>query len=1031
MLLSDLSVKRPVFATVVNLLLVTFGILAFSQLPLREYPDVNAPIVSISTDYRGASAAIVETKITQVLEELVSGIEGIKSMSSSSSDGGSRINIEFKLTRDIDAAANDVRERIARALDDLPEEADPPEIYKADSNTDVIMWLNLSSPTLSSLELSDYAERYLQDRFATVDGVARVRIGGGGRYAMRIWLNSLALAARQLTITDIEDALRRENVELPAGRIESKDREFTLRVARGYRNADDFAQLVLKQQPDGTLIRLADVARVELGTDEYRKELRGNGEPMVGIGIIKQSTANTLAVSRAVKREAEKVSQQLPEYIKLHDSYDTSVFVEGAIQEVYRTLFITMILVVVVILVFLGSLRATLVPAVTVPISLISAFIALSMLGFSVNLLTLLALVLAIGLVVDDAIVVLENIYRRIELGEPPLTAAYHGARQVSFAVIVTTLVLIAVFVPIAFLQGNVGRLFAEFALTMAAAVSFSSIVALSLSPMMCSKLFKPNARKSLIHRIIDSFFRYLAIIYQKLLEFVLKVSFLIILLLIGIGFGIYYLFQQLPTEFTPKEDRGAFFIMMTAPEGASFSYTQRYMAEIEKTMLRYVENGEAIRALARVPLSFGNSAVVNSGIGIMVLEDWDKRRPAWAMMSEVMGDMKQLVGVKAFTVMRRGLGQRGIEQPVQFVIGGSSYEELVQWRDIILDKARQNQNLISVDADYKETKPQLMLVIDKNRAADLGVSIQEIGRTLETLLGSRRVTTFLHRGEEYDVMLEGEDQDYRTPADLASIYVRAEKTGILVPLSSLITIHETATSTSLERYNRMRAITISANLAEGYTLGEALSFLENIAKNEIPLAQIDYKGQSADFQDSTRSVNFTFILALLVVFLVLAAQFESFIHPLVIMLTVPLAIFGALLGLNVMGLSINIYSQIGIVMLIGLATKNGILIVEFTNQLRDAGQEFKQALLEASQQRLRPILMTAITTIMGALPLILAHGAGSESRIVIGVVIFSGVTFATVFTLFVVPVAYWLLAKHTTSPNEIARQLETLARNN
>ncbi|WP_353570428.1 efflux RND transporter permease subunit [Candidatus Albibeggiatoa sp. nov. BB20] len=1027
MLLSDISVKRPVFATVVNLLLVTFGILAFYQLPLREYPDVNAPVVSISTDYRGAAAVIVETKITQVLEDLVSGIEGIKHIDSSSSDGKSRINIEFKLSRDIDSAANDVRERIARALDDLPEESDPPEIYKADSNTSVIMWLNLSSPSLNSLELSDYAERYLQDQFAIVDGVARVRIGGGGRYAMRIWLNSLALAARQLTITDIENALRRENVELPAGRIESKDREFTIRIARSYRDADDFAQLVLTRQADGSVIRLGDVARVELGQDDYRRELRGNGEPMIGIGIIKQSTANTLAVARAVKREAVKVRQQLPEYIELHDSYDTSVFIEGAIEEVYRTLFIAMILVVAVILIFLGSLRATLVPAVTVPISLISAFIVISALGFSVNLLTLLALVLAIGLVVDDAIVVLENIYRRIEQGEPPLLASYHGARQVSFAVIVTTLVLIAVFVPIAFLQGNVGRLFAEFALTMAAAVGFSSIVALSLSPMMCSVLFKQNLRKTFIHRLIDRFFQGLATFYAKLLNIALKVSFLIILLLIGVGFGIYYVFQQLPSEFAPKEDRGAFFIMMTAPEGASFSYSQRYMAEIEKTMLRYVENGEATRALARVPRSFGSSAVVNSGIGIMVLSNWDKRRPAEEIMGEIMGDMKQLVGVKAFTVMRRGLGQRGIQRPVQFVIGGGRYEELAQWRDIILEQARQNPNLISVDADYKETKPQLMLVIDKDRAADLGVSIREIGSSLETLLGSRRVTTFLRQGEEYDVVLEGEDQDYRTPADLASIYVRAEQTGLLVPLSNLVTLQETATSTSLQRYNRIRAITITAGLAEGYSLSEALDFLGNIVKQEMPQARIDYKGQSADFQDSTQSVNFTFILALLVVFLVLAAQFESFIHPLVIMLTVPLAIFGALLGLDIMGQSINIYSQIGIVMLIGLATKNGILIVEFTNQLRDAGHEFKEALLQASQQRLRPILMTAITTIMGAVPLILAQGAGSESRVVIGVVIFSGVAFSTFFTLFVVPVAYWLLARHTQSPNAIARKLEAL----
>jgi multidrug efflux pump len=1027
MILSDISVKRPVFATVLSLLLITFGVLTFLQLPLREYPDVNPPVVSISTDYRGASAAVVESKITRLLEELVSGIEGIDNISSSSSDGSSRINIEFKLSRDIDAAANDVRERIARALDRLPEEAGAPEIYKTDSNTDVIMWLNLSSPSLSGLELADYAERYLRDRFAVVDGVAQVRIGGGGRYAMRIWLNSHELAARNLTVADVEAALRRENIELPAGRIESQHREFSVRVARAYQNVNDFSQLVLQRNADGNIIRLAEVAKVELGAADYRTELRGNGEPMVGIGIIQQSTANTLEVARGVKAEAERVRQQLPSHIELHTSYDTSVFVENAIQEVYKTLFIAMILVIMVILVFLGSIRATLIPAVTVPISLISAFLVISALGFSINLLTLLALVLAIGLVVDDAIVVLENIYRRIEEGEPPLLAAYNGARQVSFAVIVTTLVLIAVFVPIAFLQGNVGRLFSEFALTMAAAVGFSSVVALSLSPMMCSQLFRRELRKNSLNIFMDNLFQWLANIYVVLLKYTLKISPLIILILFGIGYGSYQLFQKIPTEFAPKEDRGAFFVMMNAPEGATFEYSQSYMRNIEQSLMQYVENGEVTRALARVPRSFGSTAAVNSGIGILVLEDWDKRRSAWVIMQELNDELQQLIGVRAFPVMRSSFGQRGIQQPVQFVLGGSTYEELVAWRDIILQHAQQNPNLLSLDSDYKETKPQIMLFIDKDRAADLGVSIMTIGRTLETLLGSRTVTTFSREGEEYDVLLQGETDIYRTPSDLAKIYVRSERNGNLIPLSNLVTLEELATSVSLERYNRMRAITISANLADGYTLGEALDFLEQIVAKELPQARIDYKGQSADFKNAAQAVNFTFILALLIVFLVLAAQFESFIHPLVIMLTVPLAIFGALLGLDYNGQSINIYSQIGIVMLIGLATKNGILIVEFTNQLRDAGHEFQSALLLAAQQRLRPILMTAITTIMGALPLILASGAGSESRIVIGIVVFWGISFATFFTLFVIPSAYWLLAKNTKSPNAISKRLQEL----
>jgi multidrug efflux pump len=949
MLLSDISVKRPVFATVISLLLIAFGIIAFNQLPLREYPDISSPIVSISTDYRGAAAAIVETKVTQVLEDRISGIEGIKNIESISEDGRSKITLEFKLSRDIDAAANDVRDRVSRVLDNLPEEADPPEIYKVDANEDVIMWLNLSSLRLNALELTDFAERYLVDRFAVLDGVARVRIGGARRYAMRVWLDRKALAARGLTVNDVEDALRAENVELPAGRIESLEREFTVRVARSYQSAEDFQQLVLMRGEDGYLVRLAEVARVEVGPEDYRSELRGNGEFMIGLGIVKQSTANTLAVARLVRAEVAVLRQSLPADIDLHNSYDTSVFIEGAIQEVYRTLLIAMGLVVLVIFIFLGSFRAMLIPAVTVPISLISAFIAIQLLGFSINLLTLLALVLAIGLVVDDAIVVLENIHRRIELGEPPLLAAYNGARQVGFAVVATTLVLIAVFVPISMLEGNVGRLFSEFALTLAAAVAFSSVVALSLSPMMCSKLLRAREKPTLLTHLTEGSFYLLAKIYRVILKGVLFIAPLVLLSLIVVGWGIYVLYQKIPNEFAPAEDRGAFFLIMKAPEGASFEYSQRYMRQIETFMMDYIKNGEATRALARVPGSFGGGGAVNSGIGIMVLNDWGKRRPAWDIMGELRQKVLSLPGILAFPVMRKPLGQRGISQSVQFVIGGSTYEELAQWRDIVLEKARNNPILQGIDSDYKETKPQLLVAIDRNRAADLGVSLRQIGRTLETMLGSRRVTTYLDRGEEYDVILEGRNESYQTPSDLTHIYVRSERSGELIPLANLVSMTETATSSELNRYNRMRAITLSANVAENHTLGEALQFLEQTVKQELPAqARIDYKGESLELKNAGSSMFFTFSLALLIVFLVLAAQFESFIHPLVIMLTVPLAVLGALWGLQFTGQSLNIYSQIGIVMLIGLAAKNGILIVEFANQLRDAGYALREALIEA-----------------------------------------------------------------------------------
>ena len=749
---------------------------------------------------------------------------------------------------------------------------------------------------------------------------------------------------------------------------------------------------------------------------------------MIGLGIVRQSTANTLAVARAVQAEAEKVREGLPESITLAQSYDTSVFIEEAINEVYKTLAIATALVVLVIYLFLGSFRAMLIPAVTVPVSLIASSIVLYALGYSVNLLTLLALVLAIGLVVDDAIVMLENIHRRIELGEPPLLAAFRGARQVGFAVVATTLVLIAVFVPIAFLQGSTGRLFTEFAMAIAAAVAFSSVVALTLSPVMCSKLLTRHEKQAGFYGVLERGFTRLAGVYRRGLEAALNAPLWTGLALLVVLGATVALFRVVPSEFAPKEDRGAFFVLVTAPEGTSYARTVEYMRDIEQRMMPLIESGEATRVLARTPGSFGATEVYNTGRGIVVLAPFGERRSGWTIIDELNGKLAEVPGVRAIPIMRQGIGARGVTQPVQFVIGGPNYEELAKWRDIILARAAENPGLTGVDSDYKETKPTVLVDIDKTRAADLGVSIQTIGRTLETMLGSRRVTTYLDRGEEYDVILEGEESLHRTPQDMTNIYVRSELTGRLIPLSNLVTYHEAADSASLNRYNRIRAITIGANLAEGYTLGEALQFFEDVVHEELPpVAQVDYKGESLELKEAGRSVAFIFGLALLVAFLVLAAQFESFVHPFIIMLTVPLAVAGGLFGLYVTGQSLNIYSQIGMVMLIGLAAKNGILIVEFANQLRDAGKGFREALIEASTLRLRPILMTAITTLMGAVPLIFATGAGAESRAVIGVVVFAGVAFATVFTLFVIPVAYQVLARHTGSPEDTAHELARL----
>jgi multidrug efflux pump len=1028
MMLSDLSVRRPVFAAVLSLLLIAFGLLSFDRLPLREYPDINPPIVSVETRYPGASAQVVETKITQLVEDAIAGIEGIRTISSASRDGSSQVTVEFDVQRDIDAAANDVRDRVARTVDRLPEEADPPEIAKADANTQQIMWLSLSSDRLSQLELSDFARRFVQDRLAMVSGVASVRIGGEREYAMRVWLERQALAARGLTVLDVEAALRRENVELPAGTVESFEREFTVRVERSYSTAEDFAALVLRQGSDGYLVRLGDVARVEVGPANDRSELRANGIPTVGLGVSAQAKANVLDTARSVKAELARMSTGLPEGMEIVAGFDASIYIEQAILEVYKTLMVATGLVVLVIYLFLGSFRAMLVPAITVPVSLTAAFIVLWTMGFSVNLLTLLALVLSIGLVVDDAIVVLENVYRRVEAGEPPLLAAYRGARQVGFAVIATTLVLVAVFVPIAFMEGNLGRLFSEFSLAIAGAVCFSSLVALTLVPMAASKLLRPAKERSGPAALVDRAFARFSTIYSGSLGGLIQRPLWVTVFLLAIVGAGWQLFSSLPQEYSPTEDRSSFFVLMNAPEGASFEYTQRYARDMENVLLPLLDQGEAYRVLISTP-RFGSGAAVNNSIAIISLENWDQReRSTQQIVGSLFPALSAMPGVRAFPIQPGGLGQRGFSTPVQFVLGGDTYEDLARWRDAFLAKASENPRLLNLDADYKEVKPQLLIQVNRNRAADLGVSVSEVGRTLETMLGSRRVTTYLDRGEEYDVILQAEDADRRTPGDIENLYVRASKSGELVPLSSLVTVSEGADAATLNRFNRLRSITISANLAPGYTLGEALIYLRSVAEETLPTeARIDYKGQSRELQESSSSVLVTFALALLVVFLVLAAQFESFIHPLIIMLTVPLAVVGALLGLELSGGSLNIYSQIGIVMMVGLAAKNGILIVEFANQLRDAGASVEEAIREAARLRLRPIVMTSISTVIGVLPLILGGGAGAESRMAIGVVVFAGVLFSTVLTLGVVPTFYRLLAPYTRSPEAVTQTLEAL----
>ncbi len=1033
MVLSDISIKRPVFATVISLVLVIFGLIAFDRLAVREYPDVDPPFVSISTTYRGASAEVIETQVTQVIENAVAGIEGIKTITSTSEEERSRVNIEFYLNREIEAASADVRDKLGRTARNLPVEADSPIVIKADSDNQPILWFTLTSDRHSALELSDYAKRVLIDRLATVPGVSEARVSGERRQSMRIWLDKTSLAARGLTVKDVEDALRRENVELPSGRVESSDREFSVRTESGLKTPEQFRQIVVgSRNKTGYQVRLGEIAQVEKAAVNTRSFVRANGGPGVGIGILRQSKANTLEVAEGARQEMKRLTSVLPPGMKVEVNYDESTFISESIYEVYHALAIALLLVVGVVFIFLRNIRATLIPTIAIPVSIIASFTVLAAMGFSINVLTLLALVLAIGLVVDDAIVVLENIHRRMELGEPALLAAVRGSRQIGFAVIATTLVLVAVFLPIAFLEGNIGRLFAEFAISVAFAVIFSGLVALTLTPMLCSKMLRPPHDEGRLHSITEPAFEAMNRGYAAILRWALANPMTIVAVAVLASLVAVALFGTIKKEFAPLEDRGSFTIQVIGPEGASVEYMTKHLTEIEREAMKLLDSKEADRIFTVLASSSGNAlGGVNDGRVSVRLKLWNERdRSAQAIIQAMTPKLRDNPWVRAVAINPPGLGRRGSNSPFQMVISGNTYDELADLRDIIFDRAAENPNLINLTSDYDETKPQLRVDINRNRASDLGVSVRDIGETLQTLLGSRRVTTFTERGEQYDVILQSRSEDRVSPQDLANVYVRSSRSDALVPLANLVTLTDIAASGELNRMNRMRSITLRAALAPGYTLGEAMTYMENVASQVVPPhVRIGYKGESRLFKETSNSLYVTFVMALLIVFLVLAAQFESFMNPFIIMLSVPLAVTGALGGMWLTGVTLNVYSQIGMVMLVGLVAKNGILIVEFANQLRVAGHDILSAVTDASIARLRPILMTSIATVFGALPLALATGAGAESRSAVGIVIATGVTFSTLLTLVVVPVFYLLLAKRTKPVSHVADSILALER--
>ncbi|WP_375171385.1 efflux RND transporter permease subunit, partial [Marinobacter sp.] len=1016
MILSDVSIKRPVFATVLSLLIVVFGLAALLGLPVREYPDIDPPVVSISTDYIGAAAEVVDTQITQVIEGAISGIEGIRSIESSTEQGESRTSIEFSTDRDVDIAANDVRDAVSRIADQLPEEAESPVVSKADSDARPMMWITLRSDVWDAAELSDFADRALADRLSVLDGVADVSIGGERRYAIRVWLDRERLAARDITVAEVEAALEANNVELPAGSVDSSTRNFTVRAEGRLSTVEEFRRLVIRRSGN-ELLRLGEVANVQMGVESDVSRLRANGQTAIGMGIIRQSKANTVSVSNAVRAELENIRATLPPEVTIAESYDESIFIRASIKEVVTTLAIAVALVILVIFLFLRSWRATLIPAVTIPVAVIGAFIGLGFLGFSINVLTLLAVILAIGLVVDDAIVMLENIQRRIDNGEPALLASYRGAKQVAFAVIATTLTLVAVFVPISFMGGNIGRLFAEFGFTLAAAVVVSSVVALTLAPMLCSKWLRHSPESAEGHRLWAASERLLEGLsqgYKRLLALALNQPGL----LIGVGLvGLVLaavVFPKLPQELAPTEDRGIIIMPVSAPRGATVEFTDHYVRQAEARLLPYLESGDANRLLSIV--GFRNEE--DNAFMIMGLSPWEQRDiKQQQITSELRGKLSEITGIRAVAINPPGLGQRGFNQPVQFVIAGPDYDSVQAWSEELVERAKDNPNLLNLETDFELTRPELRVSIDRERASDLDITVQDVGLTLQTMLASRQVTTYLDRGREYDVIVQAADADRATPEDLGQIFLRPRAGGELIPLQALVSVEEIGANPDLRRIDRLPAVVVSASLADGYDLGSALTYLNNLAVDNLPPeARVSYQGLSREFEESSAAVYLTFGLAFVIVFLVLAAQFESWIHPLIIMLSVPLAVTGALLALWWAGISLNIYSQIGIIMLLGLMAKNGILIVEFANQLRDRGYEVRDAILEGASLRFRPVLMTTISTVFGAVPLVIATGAGAESRAAIGVVILGGLVFATTLTLFIIPVLYNLLARFAKS---------------
>jgi HAE1 family hydrophobic/amphiphilic exporter-1/multidrug efflux pump len=1036
MFITDLSIRRPVVALVFSMILVVFGLFVFWKLPVRELPaGLQPPVVQIQVDYQGASAEIVASEITEIIEDVVGGAEGIKNIDSTSENGRSTINVEFETDINLDSAANDIRDRVGRVSDNLPEDSKAPEILKQSAGFTTSMWLSVSSATWTDLELGDYARRYLVDSFSNVSGVGRILVGGLRELSIRVYIDPIKLAANDLTIQEVEQSLRKENISLPAGALEANNIDLTINLDKPYKDLSSIKKLPIKKVKN-SVIFLENIAEIKYGPVSEKTLFKAQSKDefnlnTVGIGIYAKSGSSTVELSKKIRKRIKEVRKTLPDGLSLRVSFDRATYINAAIWEVYKTLAIAFVLVVIIIYLFLGNIKAVIVPAVALPVSLISSFLGLWIFDLSINIFVLLSFILAIGIITDDSVIMTDAIYHRVEKGENPLVAATLGSKSITFAIISTTLVLIAVFLPLIFIEGISGTLFKETAISLTFAIVVSSFVALTLSPMLGSKFLNRNTKKNNIVFKFEKYFKSLSHFYNETLNYWIDRHKIIIGFMISVVVFSILIFNFSPRELLPHEDRGVYLVIGKTDEGSSFKYTADKAEEIESRLIPLIkkENESYKRIIMRVP-GFGKaSKSYNSFIIIALLDDWkDRSQSSKKIMRKAIGKIVTVPQALAFPISPQSIRVSSYNKPVQMVVMGKSYEELEKWQKLIIKELRKNKNLAAIESDYSRNKPEIKLIINRKKAQDLGVSIESIGKTVETLFSGKTVTKFNRLGKEYPIILQADIKNRKKRETLSKIFVRSDTTGKLISLANLVEFEEVGSAKILSRYNRQRAITLSARLVGDYTLVEALEYLEKTINEKIPQARIGWKGKSEELKETSNELFIIFALALLTAYLVMCANFNSFIHPVVIMLTVPLSVLGGLIFLLLFNSSVNIFSQIALVILIGISTKNSILIVDWANQLRRAGKNIKDAALEACNRRFRAIIMTSLSTMMAMIPLIIGNigpGAGEGSRMAVGATIFGGMLISTVFTLFVTPTMYVLLTKNTKRIDAVDIQLQ------